>query len=630
MFFFLFNATTFYAQDYSKFYYPYLSYDFDKPATYVTQQFYPSNSNPVFQFHGTIMAQRVVDASTGKDPVQITVVDDMGNYVRSFLAFTDEDGEFVPTCAAYNSVTHRYCIAGIVENPSDLTGSTIGSWFMILSENGAYIDAKKMSVKLLSSTSSNNFFVSDITSSIDDQHSEFVFVGVAGQTNDPSPVLSGGPVKRTVYMGGLDSYSNVIAFTQQRAFDYAPTLGWSTNMQYFPSRIIELPVGSNNGGFLITGSGPQESIYFTRVHYNFTDNGLTQIYSHGSRLYAGDLYYDPAQSEVWFAGVQKEGDYNYYLYQKAVNLNAGGVGLFSNGASTCIPTPDIFLRYRNQYDPGSPTKISKIMPTDLAFEAVVASNTYNSSLYYASRTHTYPGLVRFNYSNNGLSLFCVGGSQYPDLYTYPRSVGNDGFDNYLPYLTYNKTFYPSHTAHELPYSTFNDNTYILGSSTYQLFTPIVPENIVLTRTTGYFINYCNYESTYLTSSKVTTVQTDVAPGDISYQRVGPAGLHFDTDINIDVNDCFNDNFFKQSIPLTKYDFNYKYHIDLKSNDLIIKSTITEGGYKLYNSMGQLLLKGSIHSGYALENVSRLPQGVYLLEIISDKHTRIGVQKLTKD
>jgi len=226
-------------------------------------------------------------------------------------------------------------------------------------------------------------------------------------------------------------------------------------------------------------------------------------------------------------------------------------------------------------------------------------------------------------------IFCTN-PPYPDLYTYPRWVGNDGFDNYLPYLTYDKNFYPSHTAHELPFSVFNDNTYVLGSSTYDLFTPIVPENIVLTRTSGMFINFCNYEYLNLIESKVTTTKTDVAPADITHTRIGPAGLHFDTDINIDVNDCFNDNFFKQSTPLTKYNFDHLYNISMNKNDLTIKSTILEGNYKLYNSMGQLLLEGAIHSGYALEDISHLPRGVYLMEIMSDRHTRIGVQKLNKD
>jgi hypothetical protein len=235
-----------------------------------------------------------------------------------------------------------------------------------------------------------------------------------------------------------------------------------------------------------------------------------------------------------------------------------------------------------------------------------------------------------NYSNASLSGFCAGIGQFQDLYTYPRFIGNDGYDHYLPYLTYDKQFYPSHTAHELPYSIFNDETFVMGSSTYDIFTGTPPEKIVLTRTDNYAVNNCYTDYIPLTADHIETTQTPVTPGDLGSDVVDLPELYYDIDFSVYLNDCNNDNLFKEPNHLTTYDFNYLNDIMIDKENLIIKSKMVNGSYKLYNSLGQLLLQGKMDSGYACKNVSNLPVGIYLVEIVSEQNKRVGTKKLNKD
>jgi hypothetical protein len=628
---FLLFALSLHSQDYTKYYYPYSTYGYDDPASYVIQKFMPSTN---YHFYGTIMIQRVNDPNTGYNPIQITLVDDAGVVQHALHVFKHDDGSYTPTCAAYNSVTHEYCIAGINEK-SGITNSPKMSWFVILDDDLNVLDAKKIGVSLTTITGDNNFFVTDITSMEGPYASTngFAYVGVVGNTSDPSPTSSTGTFK-TMYAGLLSYNGSIpsIVFSSGRAFDFDNGGTPINNYQFFPSRIIEIPLNNPDNGFMITGSGPRQSIFFTRTDYHLNDNGSTELYEFTDPLYAGDLYFDPVQSEVWFAGSTYHNDIPSFIYQKIINLSSTGIGLYYNNfIGSTLPSDDCFDRWSFVNDNTTNfAKIAKIMPSNVSYEAVIAANTYESSYYYYSDySQTYPSLNRLSYLNYDLTHF-NGVGQYPDLYTYPRWIGNVGVSNYLPYLSYTELFYPAHTAHHLPYTVFSDETYILGSSAYDYSTGIPPERIALNRTQAFAINFCNYDDQALDPDYIKTIHNSVSPSSLLNTILQPVQLHDDGDITITSNDCL-DNYFKTSgIPSSQSAFNYKYAINIDNESFVIKSTVLDGNWKLYDMMGALVIKGSLQNGYARDNISSLASGMYFVEVLSNDYKRVGVKRIIKD
>ncbi|MBK8684619.1 MAG: hypothetical protein IPN26_06310 [Bacteroidetes bacterium] len=104
--------------------------------------------------------------------------------------------------------------------------------------------------------------------------------------------------------------------------------------------MIEIPLtGKKGGGFfreqaqrLNANAG---SIFFARLDYNL-DMSAAEFYpplvpAFGEKIHAGDLYFDPVQEEVWFAGTNEMEDGNRaLLYQKLVNLNNPGIQIYPN------------------------------------------------------------------------------------------------------------------------------------------------------------------------------------------------------------------------------------------------------------------------------------------------------------
>jgi hypothetical protein len=80
---------------------------FDYPESYIIQRFYPSTN---YNFEGTIIAHTV--QTSNNHAIQISLVNDLHQFQKGFTIFDGNlAGEYVPTCAAYNSITSEYCIA---------------------------------------------------------------------------------------------------------------------------------------------------------------------------------------------------------------------------------------------------------------------------------------------------------------------------------------------------------------------------------------------------------------------------------------------------------------------------------------------------------------------------------------
>ena len=234
-------------------YKPISGYDFDHKEAYIIQKFIPTPDN---NFDGTIMVQTVT--SSTNHPIQITLVDDKGIFINGFIIFDGIlQGDYVPTCAAYNSVTKEYCIAGIVNN--FLVTPDLGSWFLFLDDDLNVISGYNCGLDLtgLGIGPTMNMFVTDITSMEGISSTglgDFAYVGVGGNTGDPTPTPSTTSQKQMCV-----GYTSTSGMGPGFSYDLTdPTHALPTyqeNNQYFPTRIIELPLGSSDGGFMICGNG---------------------------------------------------------------------------------------------------------------------------------------------------------------------------------------------------------------------------------------------------------------------------------------------------------------------------------------------------------------------------------------
>jgi len=589
---------------------------------------------------GTIMVQRVEDPVTGDDPIQITLVDQDGEFVKGFFVFQGLDGGFVPTCAAYNSLTSEYCIAGINDGNTTLPNGPTGSWFLFLDGDLNIINIHMCGVDLSSSGVGPNWNlqVSDITP-VEGASSfglgDFVYVGVAGGNNDPSPNNNTTSTEKMMYIGYASSGG--MGFT--RAFDY----GSQYNNAFFPSRVIEVPMSSQDGGFMITGIGTVNgdgwgSLFFTRTDYQFGNSGATDMYTPANTtegLSAGDLYFDKLTDEIWFAGVGRgSSDLGPSLiFNKIVNLTSSGVDLFDNTCFSATGLTDNAFGKASLFYSGIP-KIAKIMPTLDPTIGAIASNYYENN-YYANDTKTFPMLNKINFADANLFDFTTLFFQDPSLYSYTRNYGNIGLGNYLPYLEYPHPWYPSHNAHDFP---FSDETYVLGGTTLDpVYSPSGPEYMVLNRTGvsgNYYESPCNYDNR---SSAMGIIQYDVNSltpiwgADVLYSYFPSQNI--DNINGIYRNDCNGNGagggvFFKAG-NLSILSKIQPINAQMNQSNLIIKTSNEAKIYKVYNALGALILRGRMNEGYAMAEIIQFADGMYLIEVLDSQNKRIGVKKVIK-
>jgi hypothetical protein len=627
------------AGQYTNFYYPVSPYtDFDKPESYVVQKFTPTINNP---FDGTVMIQRVYDPNNTDDAIQITLVDQNGQFVRGFFIFEGLAGTFTPTCVAYNGslTSPTYCVAGINEGNATLPNTSNASWFLFLDGDLNVINAYMCGVDLTGSTPycgpEKNLYVSDITSvegTSNFGNGDFAFIGVAGNASDPSPTSNSTTTEHEMYVG----YASSTGMGLTRAFDF----GNQYNDAYFPSRIIEIPLNSTDGGFIITGTGPVDvptggwgSLFFTRTDYNLQNSGTTDMYTHvittypdAISLFPGDLFFDKNYNEVWFAGstIGINDGGTSLIFNKIWNLNVAGVDLFDNTAVTSGGMAPSFGKM-GLFTTGIP-KIAKIMPTGAANVAAIASNFYETS-YYANNTTTFPMLNKIDFGNSPMDDFVA--QQATDLFTYTRMYGNIGVGNELPYLQYNKKWYPSHNAHEMPIGNFPNESYVLGQSTLDpIYSPGGPEYIVLNRTDFFYTNPCDFVHEDLNPSYLDASVFSLSAGWGNDQLNSYQPSTAITDIStLDINECAS-NPFKLSDNLNKK-LNLSVEGRISNNEMTIETKNENCSFKLYNMLGELILKGSIDNNLCKKDVSNISDGIYFLEVFSSNLDRIRTIKFQK-
>ena len=612
-----FSTSMLFAQGYSKFYYPYSSYKFDNLESYLVQNFVPTTTN---NFTGTIMVQRVEDSGAPSDPIQVTLVNQNGNVVSAFLVFGGEQGSFTPTCAAYNAQLKQYCIAGINEVTS-LTNATKASWFLFLDQDLAVVNAVVggMDMTSLSIGGDMNLFVTDIASveGVQSPTGDFIFTGISGNTDDPSPTTNT-TYEKQMCMGYVSATTTPNIGTTV-SFDFGTQ---SVSNSYFPSRIIEVPMAAPDGGFIVTGTAPNGDIFFLRTDYSLTlsGTGISIPGVNNVNLYAGDLYFDKYESEVWFAGTGWLGsDHTSYIYQKLVDLTIPGITLYNNIDAGADRFAEMIL------PDNSFSKIAKIMPTNDAYIAAIAGNVFESPHYNTpNNSYTYPTLNKIKYLSSELDLFSITGTTQPtELYTYPRTiVGNYGVGNYLTYLSYGNLFYPSHNAH----CSTPTEEYVMGSSSLDP-NLTYPEMIALTRTDNYYENECSYTEEILIRSSFQYTDPGASPNVNTLVPIEDYPLQTISGITLmDPNDCENNDEFKQ-IKIQLQSLEKVFDALVSASSLIIKTEMKKVNYILYNSVGSIVKKGMEISSFEYQDVSSLSNGVYLIEVCDTNGNKLGVKKI---
>jgi len=101
-----------------------------------------------------------------------------------------------------------------------------------------------------------------------------------------------------------------------------------------------------------------------------------------------------------------------------------------------------------------------------------------------------------------------------------------------------------------------------------------------------------------------------------------------TDIStLDINECAS-NPFKLSDNLNKK-LNLSVEGRISNNEMTIETKNENCSFKLYNMLGELILKGSIDNNLCKKDVSNISDGIYFLEVFSSNLDRIRTIKFQK-
>jgi hypothetical protein len=612
------------AQWFTKWYDNNIAGPFDYPESYIIERFRPTSN---YNFDGTIMVKSYLNPYTHR-PVEITLTDDNGVVIKSRTCFDNSVWpvplhEYVPVSAAYNPITKHYAIIG-TKKTSYAVGLTYDSWFIFLDEDLNLINTEFINCSV-PGISPSGLILTDICSiqngPLSATNGGFAYTGLNTNFLNPSPNVNTTLDKHLVAgQCYYDPSSNDYIFPTT-GFNY---FDWGVpefNNAIFPSRMIEIPLSGNNGGFIITGTGPNDinanavgSIFFARLDYNL-DMSAAEFYpplnpAFGEKIHAGDLYFDPVQEEVWFAGTNEmENGNRALLYQKLVNLNNPGIQIYPNlNGSTILAGPYNFYQM-NLFTDNGKLKVCKIMPSNDPEKGVIGATFFENNRYTSwNNTTTYPFLTYVLFSDAELNnIFFQNQTDF--AYTYPRLMGNIGIGNFFPFLDFQHLHYPSHTMHEMPLSSFPDESYMMGSTLKHAYAPTnYNEMNVLIRTENYHQNDCiNIEEPIIRTNFVAD-NFSLAPSTI----FAPTIMHFPVDyltndFPIESNDCATQGQgFKQNVS------------DI-SNNIIpigqpfkIPEEFIINGYFIFNSSGQRIFESTANNSF-IPDVSSWPKGIYFIK-----------------
>jgi len=264
----------------------------------------------------------------------------------------------------------------------------MSSWFLFLDRDldvipggGYYLGLDLTGVSIGPST---NMFVTDVTSMEGISASglgTFAYVGLGGNASDPTPTTITTLIQKRMCAGYISSGGVGFGKTYDLTDPLYSLPANEENNTYFPNRIVELPLGATDGGFMICGVGANDPInsnngttFFLRTDYAFETpaapggNNDIELYSStdlDEGLYASDLYFDNVKSEVWFAGIgfgTNDGNLSF-IYQKLWDFTTPGVHIYPTMDLSNNATQPAFGKMYPWYQAGI-LDVAKIMPTD--------------------------------------------------------------------------------------------------------------------------------------------------------------------------------------------------------------------------------------------------------------------------
>jgi len=188
-------------------------------------------------------------------------------------------------------------------------------------------------------------------------------------------------------------------------------------------------------------------------------------------------------------------------------------------------------------------------------------------------------------------------------------MGNIGIGNFFPFLDFQHLHYPSHTMHEIPLSSFPNESYIMGSTLKHAYAPpSYNEMNVLIRTENFNQNDCINIEELVIQTNFSADNFSSIPSTI----FAPTILHFPidyltNDYPIESNDCATQG---QGFKELHNDLNTsqtQYGRVLKMPEEFLLS-----GFYIFSSSGQKLFECS-YGKCSIPDMSPWAKGIYFIQ-----------------
>ncbi|MBL7755448.1 MAG: T9SS type A sorting domain-containing protein [Chitinophagaceae bacterium] len=612
----LFSSFSSSAQNYTKRYEQTSGYTFTLNDAVVMEKFRPTNVYPII---GTVVFQPVTNA-LGINDLQVNILDDLGNLQASKIYQIDVSNafigrDFVPIAAAYNDITQKYVVAGVVETGNLNEYST---WLGLFDNNLNVIDFQYVDIQTntFSSANLNSNLVTDVCPSYDNPNGfDFILTGVLTDGGmNPAPIGSTGGsatiLNKRLFVVGFES--STFFFGSPTEYEFTLN-GIPVNKEYFPSRILEIPNSNNTGGYLIAGNTRNEtggqtgydlSLFYLRLDYNLNvmdAQQREQIVAASSQplnFFIGDMIYDGAQDEIRIAGSYRNfGSENYgFFADKLVDVTANSnLILFSDtwNNSSQIGILEI---------PSIPligwTKVGRIS-NQIDERNIITACVLENSAPSTNQTMKLPLLFNFRYNDASMNNWTT--AQDMNVFWYKRWASSNGPVHYYSGYDYSSQWYPSHCSfprNESPAV----QSFVLG--TYSTNSNV--DHLTITQTDLYSQNACSENSSegihFLIPLLGNSMTTSVIPVSLTQSLIIILNI---TANQIDEYECDSQNPFRPN------------KVDIKiqqSGDVVrISGLEKEVDYTIYSLSGSKIQCGRVMPNNQI-SVGQLSSGMYLLEV----------------